>query len=151
MRKLPWILPVLALALAPLAHAAEPEYPPAVTVRCIRVIDGDTIKIRIGEGSEPENVRLIGINTPERGEPGYKEARAFVVRLCHDKDVRIEFDRVVRDRYKRLLGYIFAPGPDGGPDIFVNAELLKTGHAKYYGYFSTDRYDEILKNSFCEE
>lgn len=127
------------------AQALQP-YPPAITARCTRVIDGDTIRCAID--GESESIRLIGINTPERGEPGWKEARDFVKDLCLGKDVRIEFDVEQRDRYKRLLGYIFSR--DGnGKETFVNKELLHAGHAKHFGFFNMGRYDEVLKSCFC--
>ncbi len=143
------IILIMLIMIAGLSEGAEPEYPPAITVRCTWVIDGDTIKIRTA-GGKIESVRLIGVNTPERGEEGFKAARDFVIEHCHEKDVRVEFDKTERDKYRRLLGYIFAPG-QGGDEIFINAELLRAGLAKPYGYFSSNRYDQILEDAACKE
>ena len=135
---------IIVLALT--AQAPQ-SYPPSITAWCTRVIDGDTIRCDID--GESESIRLIGINTPEKGEPGWKEARDFVKELCLDKDIRIEFDVEQRDRYKRLLGYVFSRDGGSGKEFFVNKELLRAGHAKYFGFFNMDRYDEVLKSCFC--
>lgn len=95
-------------------------------VRVTRVIDGDTFEIAGGE-----HVRLIGVNTPEihhptKGiEPYGKEAAAFTKKLLEGKYVRLEKDVQERDRYGRLLAYVYLV--DG---TFVNAELLRQGYAQ---------------------
>ncbi len=149
--------PALAQEKSPFSAPKKPDtlppkpegqkYRDPLMARCVFVTDGDTIKVRIGE--QIENIRLIGVNAPERKDEGWKAARDFVSELCFDKDVRIEFDKVERDRYKRILGYVFVPVA-GGEDIFVNGELLAKGHAEYYGYKATDRYSERLKAIECE-
>ncbi len=150
--------PALAQEKSPFKSPPKPEtlppkpegqkYRDPMSARCVFVTDGDTIKIRI-EG-QVENVRLIGVNAPERKDEGWKAARDFVSELCFDKEVRIEFDKVERDRYKRILAYVFVPVA-GGEDIFVNGELLRKGHAEYYGYKATNRYSEHLKAIECED
>jgi len=91
-----------------------------------RVIDGDTILLWNGE-----RVRYIGIDTPElhhRSKPVEylaKEAKEFNERLVGAKTVRLEFDVERRDKYGRLLAYIYLE--DG---TFVNAELIKEGYAQ---------------------
>ncbi|HHS14140.1 MAG TPA: hypothetical protein ENN03_10300 [bacterium] len=95
------------------------------THRVERVIDGDTVELKNGE-----RVRLIGINTPETVHPFKsveffgKEAGEFTRRLAEGKRVRIVTDVQERDRYGRLLAYVFLE--DG---TFLNAELLKQGYA----------------------
>lgn len=91
-----------------------------------RVIDGDTIELANGE-----RVRYIGIDTPEiyppRGPEYYsKEAKEANRTLVEGKRVRLEFDVENRDKYGRLLAYVFVD------TIFVNAELLRLGYAKVY-------------------
>lgn len=147
-RSMRFIIGILGIIMFCAASAEAPNaYPPSLTVRCTHVIDGDTIRCVIDGATE--RVRLIGINTPEKGEPGWKEARDFVKELCLDKDIRIEFDVEQRDRYKRLLGYVFSHDDGSGKEVFVNKELLRAGHAKYFGFFNMDRYDEVLKSYFC--
>jgi micrococcal nuclease len=89
----------------------------AVTVS--RVYDGDSFAISNGD-----QVRLIGIDAPEKGEPGADQAREFLTRLIKGKQIRLESDQEDRDKYKRLLRYAYIG------DIFINAEMLKQGLAK---------------------
>jgi micrococcal nuclease len=94
------------------------------TVRVERVVDGDTIVITGGE-----RVRLIGVDTPESVKPDTpvqcfaREASAFLERLVEGRKVRLELDVEERDRYGRLLAYVYRG------DLFVNAELVRRGYA----------------------
>jgi len=82
------------------------------------VIDGDTIMLDGGE-----KVRLIGINTPERGEDGYEEARDALAKLALNKTVTITPQQSDRDIYGRLLRDVYIE------DIFVNLYLVENGFA----------------------
>lgn len=90
-----------------------------------RVIDGDTIKLSNGE-----RVRYIGIDTPELHHPKKpveylaKEAKEFNERLVGAKVVRLEFDVEKRDKYGRLLAYVYVG------DTFVNAKIIEEGYAQ---------------------
>ncbi len=105
------------------------QSPPASGV-VERVVDGDTFVLASGE-----RVRLIGIDTPEtvhpsRGvEPYGKQASDFSKSLLAGKRVRLVYDVQVRDRYGRLLAYVYLS--DG---TFVNAELVKRGFAQVSTY-----------------
>ena len=90
--------------------------------RLISVSDGDTIRALVG-GSE-ERVRYIGIDTPEVGEPCFAAATRANARLLTRGQLRLEYDRERRDRYGRLLAYVYAG------EAFVNAELLRRGLAE---------------------
>ncbi|HEX6115807.1 MAG TPA: thermonuclease family protein [Solirubrobacterales bacterium] len=93
----------------------------------VRVIDGDTIEVEVG--GQTEDVRYIGIDTPESAIPGEpvecfgKEAAAANERLVEGERVRLVFDAERRDHYGRLLAYVYAQG------TFVNADLVKRGFA----------------------
>lgn len=93
-----------------------------------RVIDGDTIRVRVGD--RVETVRYIGVDTPEtvhptRGiEPYGLAASAFNRTLVEGRQVRLELDLESRDRYGRLLAYVYTDS------LFVNAELLRRGYAQ---------------------
>lgn len=96
----------------------------------IRVIDGDTVVLNL-QGST-ETVRLIGVNTPETVHPTKPvecfgpEASLFMHQLLQPKTrVRVQRDIEARDRYQRLLVYIYLA--DG---TFVNSELLRLGFAR---------------------
>jgi micrococcal nuclease len=96
--------------------------------RVIRVIDGDTIEVSIA-GRE-EDVRYIGIDTPETVKPGTPvqcygpQAKSENRRLVAGKAVRLVFDRERRDVYGRLLAYVHAGSR------FVNAALVRRGYAR---------------------
>ena len=93
-----------------------------------RVIDGDTIEVRIGGGED--EVRYIGIDTPETVKPGTPvqcfgpQASSENHRLVDGRRVRLVFDRERRDVYGRLLAYVYTGGD------FVNARLVRDGYAR---------------------
>ncbi len=92
------------------------------TYRVTRVVDGDTIRVQIGEEDVP--VRLIGINAPEDGECYAAEASARLNELVLSKDVILSRDVSDVDRYGRLLRYISL---ESGKD--VGATLVGEGLA----------------------
>jgi micrococcal nuclease len=108
----------------------------------VRVVDGDTIHVRIG--ARVEKVRYIGVNTPEvhhprKGEePGGREAAEVNRRLVEGKSVRLELDVQERDRYGRLLAYVWVG------DVMVNAELVRLGYAQVMTIPPNVRYQEMF-------
>ena len=120
----PWQLSILLLPLL-LAPAAPGE---AIEGTVVRVVDGDTIHVKLWE--RVEKVRYIGVNTPEthhptRGEePGGREAAEMNRRLVAGQRVRLELDVRARDRHGRLLAYVWVG------DLMVNAELVRLGYAQ---------------------
>jgi len=107
------------------------------TAKVTRVVDGDTIVVSI-KGAQYK-VRLIGINTPERGRPYYKEATEKTEELVLDKEVRLEKDVSETDKYGRLLRYVYVG------DLFVNAELVKQGYAQQYTYPPDVKYADLFR------
>jgi micrococcal nuclease len=106
---------------------------PTGAARVERVIDGDTIVVRIGRGTE--RVRLIGIDAPEvakRGEPGEcfgDEATRILTDLAPPGGtVVLERDAEPRDVYGRLLAYVSVRS--GDRSVLVNRELLVRGAAR---------------------
>ena len=105
-------------------------------------MDGDTIHVRIG--TRIEKVRYIGVNTPEvhhptKGEePGGREASEVNRQLVAGKDVRLELDVQDRDRYGRLLAYVWIG------DLMVNAELVKLGYAQVMTVPPNVRYQQLF-------
>jgi micrococcal nuclease len=113
----------------------------------LEVIDGDTIRLDLG-GSR-QNVRLIGVNTPETKHPtkGVEcfgpEASAFLERLLRPgTTVRVERDLEARDAYRRLLLYVFLDTPSG--ERFVNLELVARGFATPLSIEPNTRYREFF-------
>ena len=109
------------------------------TFRVQRVIDGDTIKLSSGK-----RVRLIGVDTPETVHPNKpvqhygKEASAFTKRMCEGKRVLLEYDQTRRDKYGRLLAYVYLE--DG---TFINAEIIKQGYGHAYTKFPFKHMEEF--------
>jgi micrococcal nuclease len=106
-------------------------------LKVTRVIDGDTIEIEGGE-----RVRYIGINTPETVDPR-KPVQCFGVEsskknkeLVEGRMVRLEKDITNRDKYNRLLRYVWAG------DTLVNLELVKQGFAQSYSYPPDIKYQD---------
>ena len=94
------------------------------------VVDGDTLDVRLASG-KTEQIRLIGIDTPERGECYAAKATERVRRLALLQPVVLRGDRTqdTRDRYGRLLAYVWIPG---GRDL--GYQLVAGGFAKVYVY-----------------
>lgn len=86
---------------------AKPK--PVRTYLVSRVIDGDTLEV--GTGDE---VRVVGIDTPERGECGYDSATAALEKLVLGKRVRLGMSDEDHDRYGRLLRYVNIGTMDAG-------------------------------------
>lgn len=106
--------------------------------RVEHAVDGDTLKLNNGE-----RVRLIGVDTPETHENPKllrdakksgedvqtilqmgREAHDFTRKIAEGQEVRLEFDVQSRDRYGRLLAYVYLS--DG---TFLNEEIIRSGYA----------------------
>jgi micrococcal nuclease len=140
-RALPWIVVFVVAGLvlgdvplpAWLGGTPEPTLRPGATVSATveRVIDGDTIVARLGR--RRERVRYVGMDTPETVKPNTPvqcygpAAHALNARLLagHAR-VTLRFDQELRDRYGRLLAYVYR-ARDG---LFVNAALVRAGAAR---------------------
>ena len=72
----------------------------------LRVIDGDTIEVDLS--GRKETVRYYGVDSPERNQPCYQEAKAWNEAVLGE-EVRLLADARDRDRFGRLLRYVFAP------------------------------------------
>jgi micrococcal nuclease len=118
----------VALLLLLLAVVAPAAAQPALEGVVVRIVDGDTIHVRLGERTE--KVRYIGVDTPEvhhpskGAEPGGPEAAVVNRELVDGRRVRLELDAQARDRHGRLLAYVWVE------EMMVNAELLRRGFAQ---------------------
>ncbi len=99
----------------------------------IKVIDGDTIVIESGE-----RVRLLGIDAPEKGENYYKEAKERLEDLILFKNVTLESYGRNRDKYGRLLRYIWVNEEN------INIKMIKEGFAFPYIEKNTKYKDELI-------
>jgi micrococcal nuclease len=108
----------------------EPTSQLASAGQVVRVVDGDTVRVRIGEGTQ--TVRYIGVDTPESVKPNEpvqcfgKQASAFNSRLVAGRRVRLEYGRERHDRYGRLLAYVYISGHSRS----VNAEIIAAGYGR---------------------
>jgi endonuclease YncB( thermonuclease family) len=123
---------VLSVVLAATTDAPRAGTDGAFTYRgtVTRVVDGDTLDVRLTSGKR-ERIRLIGIDTPESGVCYAAKASARARQLALSKPVVLKGDATqdTRDRYGRLLAYVWLPG---GRDL--GFQLLAGGFAKVYVY-----------------
>ncbi|GAA3389215.1 thermonuclease family protein [Streptomyces roseoviridis] len=122
--------------LAPAAPATAAPHGPVV----IRVVDGDTLEVRGTGRIVPEGtvarVRLLEIDTPERGACYSREATARTARLLPPGSIlRTEIDVELKDRYGRYLLYVWNES-----GVFVNESLVRSGHAKAVLYEPNDKH-----------
>ena len=122
-----WLLLLIALAASCGGGDDAPEDPSVGVVG--RVVDGDTIRVHIGG---EETVRLIGIDTPESVDPRSPvecfgvEASAHLEELLPvGTRVRLVRDVEARDRFDRLLAYVYR----AEDDLFVNRQMALDGYA----------------------
>jgi endonuclease YncB( thermonuclease family) len=115
---------VLCALLSLPIHGAE-------TLSVQQVLDGDTCRL-----SDNREVRYLGIDTPEKGEPLAEEATQANNRLVGGKQVRIEIGKPEKDRYGRLLAYVSVD------KTLVNEALVRQGFA--WVQRPDDKYRDIL-------
>ncbi len=151
------LLPLIIIsALASPLHARE-------TAKVLKVVDGDTLRISY-KGRE-ESLRLIGIDTSEsRVNPRAKresqrtgedlktiihmgkEATKYVEGLVKQGDqIRIEFDVQARDKYRRLLGYVYLSNGK-----MLNEEIVKAGYANLLTIPPNVKYQEKFLTVYKE-
>lgn len=109
-----------------------------------RVVDGDTIEARIG--NRVEDVRYIGVDTPETVKPGAPvqcfgpRASSFNHQLVEHRQVRLVFGIERRDVYGRLLAYVYLGRR------FVNASLVRRGLARSLTIPPNDRFAPLFRH-----
>jgi endonuclease YncB( thermonuclease family) len=129
------------------AATAEEPPPDGEVARVVDVTDGDTIKVEMADGTI-ERLRYIGIDTPETVHPDElvqpwgPEASAANERLVADRVVVLERDVSDRDRFDRLLRYVWVETASGW--IMVNDELVALGLAGVKAYEPDTRYHETF-------
>ncbi len=112
----------------------EKEFSNEQNAVVLRIVDGDTIEIE-----NKTIVRLFGINTPERGEKYYPEAKEFLEKEILNKSVFIEF--FGKDKYYRELGVIFSAGNN------FNARVIEEGFANPY-ILDNKKYEIIFREAW---
>ncbi len=162
----PAAVPTQPAAQQPAAQAQpqpEPQPEPRFSAELIpatvvRVVDGDTAVFRLADG-RTEKTRFIGIDTPEsttRTEPYGKEASAYTRRaLPVGADVWLQKDVEERDRYGRLLAYVWlaTPKSDSESEIrgkMLNAKLALDGYAQQMTIQPNSRYADYFREFVAE-
>lgn len=98
-------------------------------VTVYNVVDGDTVDCRVSAGFYLEIIerfRLARINTPERGQEGFAEAKQFVQEWIVGKDIRLKVTKA--DKWRRWLAEV----EDKATGENLNDLLLTLGHARLY-------------------
>jgi len=108
----------------------------------VKVIDGDTVKT-----SNNETIRLLHVNTPEKGEKCYEAAKNRLKELVENKTVWLERDVQDKDKYGRKLRYIFL---DYNTDLhnynsFVNLIMIREGYASLLMLEPNTKYQKVFE------
>ena len=123
--------PLYDVTVEGLRHYADADVARMTPATVTKHVDGDTFHVRMAcppPGPEAaERVRLMGIDTPELGEPGADQAARYVENRTGDVAVYLAFDFRRRDRFDRLLAFVYLA--DG---TLLNAGLLECGLAEPY-------------------
>jgi len=117
------------VALAAQTPAARPVDGRAFEARVVKVLDGDTVDVRRGDGGVTR-IRIHGIDCPEDGRPFAAVARRFTRTLIFDRDVLVA--PLDRDRYGRTVARIRVDGSD------VGESLIQAGLAWHLRRYSDD-------------
>ncbi|MBI1846861.1 MAG: thermonuclease family protein [Candidatus Rokubacteria bacterium] len=139
------LLVVAPAHLAGVRRAVTPasEAGPLLEADVVHVDDGDTVDVRIG--GRDERVRYAGIDAPEiahgptPGTRGGREAASANAALVAGRHVTLEVAAQPRDRYGRLLAYVWRDG------VMVNAELVRLGWARVMTIPPNTRYRQVLQ------
>lgn len=133
-------LPVVLLLLGATSPACTVELTvgddPTGAAVVASVTDGDTVRLDSGEA-----VRLVGIDTPERGSCGYERASRALSRLVLGEEVVLTAPVDDHDRYDRLLRYVDVDGVDAGLRL-VERGLAVARYDSLDGYDRHPRQDE---------
>jgi len=126
-----------------------------IAAQVVKGIDGDTFKAEVN--GKTESVRLIGVNTPELAHPDLhikeqpygREAEAYTTKALLGHTVYLELDVAERDKYGRLLAYIWLARPRDGSETEVrekmfNARLLFNGYAQVMTVPPNVKYQDLF-------
>jgi len=150
------LVALAALVLRPWEAGGErrADGPRAATAPVTRVVDGDTFEAQVA--GKVEDVRLIGIDTPETVKPGSPvqcfgpQASRFTHRVLEGRRVRLVFGEERRDVYGRLLAYTRLlqagrPATRVRRPTFINAVLVRRGLARSLTIPPNDRFAPLFR------
>lgn len=135
---------VILGCLVLLAWPAYPQASSGKTEDCqvLKVIDGDTINI-LYQG-EKECIRLLRIDTPERDEEGYLQAKKALEKLIGDRKVRLEFEtpgEIERGVYGRILAYVWIG------NMNINVEMVRLGLSQFWTKYGEGKYADEFREA----
>ena len=123
------ILAIALLGSAGWGWVVGGRAPATFAATVVRAVDGDTLDVRLANG-RTERVRILGADTPEVVDPRKPvqcygpEASAYTHSRLDGRKVRLELDAEHRDKYGRLLAYVYVGGAR------YDDELLRLGYAR---------------------
>lgn len=131
---------LLGLVLAVVPGCAAPKANSDSILHVTEIIDGDTIKL-----SDGRKVRLLRVDTPERGEPGFFQSAAALESMLSDsKPLRLEFEEEKLDRHGRTLAYLWVGEKQ------INLEMVRSGWSPFYDDYGTGRYAPQFRRAEAE-
>lgn len=113
---------IILLVIALLTENAVSSTPLNNTV--LDVIDGDTFEIYNADTRSVETVRLLCVDTPEKDEEGYDDAKMFLKYRILGKQAVLVSSITDEDKYARLLRYVYVD------DLFINKLILDEGYGE---------------------
>jgi endonuclease YncB( thermonuclease family) len=135
------VTPLLAAVLC-LLLAASPVLAETLSGTVERVKDGDTVRMRLLDGGKAD-IRLAGIDTPEKAQPFGRAAGRRLAALCLGKPAEAEWRDT--DRFERPVGRLFCDGRD------VGRVLIAEGLAWHFKRYARNQpFDERTGDSLSE-
>ena len=95
----------------------------------VNVIDGDTFEYYDADSESIKIVRLLCVDSPEKNEEGYDEAKLFLESIILDKQIIMTSSITDKDAYGRELRYVYLYDEDDN-NLFINKLILEEGHGK---------------------
>lgn len=136
MRRLPLLIWLCLMAACAKPHPLD-ALEPGERGRVVRVLDGDALVLDTGQ-----SVRLAGIEAPARpwkdraGEPFNEDAKRMLEDMTLGREVQLYYAGLTRDRYDRALAQVRTTDALG-PELWLNAELVRRGGARVRAYPDT--------------
>lgn len=129
------IVAALCVVFVSCTARVSPDAGGRVSGSVTRVVDGDTIHVRFADTTE--EIRLIGVDTPETVHPtkavecwGPEASQHTKTLLAPGTTVFVTRDIEARDRFGRLLAYVYR----ASDNVFINEELVAGGWARPFPY-----------------
>lgn len=132
---------ILLLTFSATTSAKGPHVPPEIrqTAYFLAAKDGDSLLVSIN--GKKTQIRLIGIDCPEKGQEWGTKATLFTKHFCENSPLILEFDKKQHDRFGRKLAYVFTP------QGMLNKALVQNGLALAIKARGGAKYRTLLKQT----